>query len=103
MSISIFQMLEAQGRALSVQRTRMNLTSSNLANVETTRTAEGGPYKRRTAVVGARGAVGRGAISSGLTHLLVVAFALFPKYIKPYFTAWLFPDGEPAEEKEPES
>ena len=31
--------------------------------------------------------------------LLGLAFAAFPKYVKPYFTAWLFPDGEP--EKEP--
>ncbi len=51
--MDFFSALKIATTGLSVQRTRMNLTSSNLANVETTRTAEGGPYKRRTAVVGA--------------------------------------------------
>lgn len=32
--------------------------------------------------------------------LLGVAFFLFPATVKPYITAWLFPDGEPEEEKE---
>jgi flagellar basal-body rod protein FlgC len=32
---------------LTAQRTRLNVTASNLANAETTRTPEGGPYIRR--------------------------------------------------------
>lgn len=32
---------------LTAQRTRLNVTASNMANAETTRTAEGGPYIRR--------------------------------------------------------
>ena len=36
--------------ALIAQRTRMNLISSNLANALTTRTPEGGPYKRKDAM-----------------------------------------------------
>lgn len=35
---------------LHAQRTRLNVTASNLANAETTRTAEGGPYIRQQAV-----------------------------------------------------
>jgi len=46
-------MMEVTGRALSVQRTRMEVVSSNLANAQTTRTPEGGPYKRRDVVVSA--------------------------------------------------
>ncbi len=34
--------------------------------------------------------------------LLGFAFMLFPRFVKPYITAWLFPDGEP-EEQAPES
>lgn len=34
--------------ALSAERTAMNITSMNLANVKTTRTAEGGPYRRKS-------------------------------------------------------
>lgn len=36
--------------ALVAQRTRMNLISGNLANALTTKTPEGGPYKRKDAV-----------------------------------------------------
>ena len=35
---------------LSAQRARMTVTASNLANAESTRTAEGGPYRRRDPV-----------------------------------------------------
>ncbi len=37
--------------ALEMQRARMELIASNLANARTTRTAEGGPYRRRLPVV----------------------------------------------------
>ena len=33
--------------AMSANRLRVNTVASNIANAETTRTAEGGPYKRR--------------------------------------------------------
>ena len=48
--------LDAMGvsaSGLSTQRFRMNVISSNIANAQTTRTPEGGPYRRRDAVVGA--------------------------------------------------
>src|SRR5262245_44401943 len=35
---------------LNAQRARLNVISSNLANVESTRTPEGGPYRRREVV-----------------------------------------------------
>ncbi|MFQ5449538.1 MAG: flagellar basal body rod protein FlgC [Nitrospinaceae bacterium] len=43
--------LSAMG--LNVQRQRMETISSNLANVETTQTPEGGPYRRKDVVVSA--------------------------------------------------
>lgn len=36
---------------LRAQRARMDVITSNIANAETTRTAEGGPYKKKTAVL----------------------------------------------------
>ena len=51
--MDFFTGLKVASTGLSVQRTRMNVTASNLANVETTRTEEGGAYRRRTAVVAA--------------------------------------------------
>ena len=47
--------LKISSSALSSQRTRMDVISSNLANINTTRTAEGGPYKRRDVVFAAQG------------------------------------------------
>lgn len=42
--------LEVLANALSVQRMRVNVLASNIANAETTRTPEGGPYRRRDIV-----------------------------------------------------
>ncbi len=39
--------------ALSANRLRVNTIASNIANAETTRTAEGGPYRRRDVVLNA--------------------------------------------------
>lgn len=44
--LGVFSALEISASGLSAQRTRMNTVASNLANAQTTRTAEGGPYKR---------------------------------------------------------
>ena len=38
---------DISGYGLSAQRKRVDVISSNIANAETTRTAEGGPYRRR--------------------------------------------------------
>lgn len=41
---------DISGYGLSAQRFRMSVISSNIANVNTTRTAEGGPYRRREVI-----------------------------------------------------
>ncbi|MGT0069833.1 flagellar basal body rod protein FlgC [Helicobacter pylori] len=41
---------DISGYGLSAQRLRANLISSNIANANTTRTSEGGPYRRQEAV-----------------------------------------------------
>lgn len=48
--MDFFSSMNVSSSALSAERTRMNLISSNLANANTTRTPEGGPYKRKDAV-----------------------------------------------------
>jgi len=45
--------LRASASGLSAQRVRMKLIASNLANVSTTRTPEGGPYQRREPIFSA--------------------------------------------------
>ncbi len=51
--MDFFSSMNVSSSALSAERTRMNLISSNLANANTTRTPEGGPYKRKDAVFAA--------------------------------------------------
>ena len=45
--------LQTSSSGLSAQRVRMNLISSNLANVNTLKTEDGGPYKRKEPVFAA--------------------------------------------------
>lgn len=42
--------LRVSASGMSAQRTRMNTISSNIANINTTRTPEGGPYRRKDVV-----------------------------------------------------
>lgn len=48
--MDFFDAMAVSSSAMTAERTRMNLISGNLANAGTTRTAEGGPYKRKDAV-----------------------------------------------------
>ena len=43
--------IKASASALNVERTRIEVAVSNLANAESTRTPEGGPYRRRDVVL----------------------------------------------------
>ena len=48
--MSINQILDIASTCMAAQRLRVQLIASNVANSETTRTREGGPYRRRDAV-----------------------------------------------------
>ncbi|MGC4055437.1 MAG: flagellar basal body rod protein FlgC [Paludibaculum sp.] len=48
--MSLFTALSVSATGLTAQRQRAELLVENLANSETTRTAEGGPYRRKDAV-----------------------------------------------------
>jgi flagellar basal-body rod protein FlgC len=52
--MDFFNALHISSSGLSAQRLRMNLISANLANVNTTRTEAGGPYRRKDPVFVAR-------------------------------------------------
>lgn len=43
----IFSTIKISGSGMSVQRRKMNVVAENIANAETTRTENGGPYRRR--------------------------------------------------------
>lgn len=46
----MFRAMEASASALTTERLRMDLIANNLANINTTRTADGTPFRRRFAV-----------------------------------------------------
>lgn len=48
--MSLFSSLSVSASGMSAQRTRAALLVENIANSETTRTPEGGPYRRKDAV-----------------------------------------------------
>lgn len=48
--MSFFSGLNASASALNAQKLRLDVISQNITNVETTRTASGGPYKRKTVI-----------------------------------------------------
>ena len=49
--MSLFDSFAISASGLAVQRERMEVTSENLANVNSTRTPEGGPYQKKDVVV----------------------------------------------------
>jgi flagellar basal-body rod protein FlgC len=49
--MDLFKMFAISGAGMSAQRSRMSVISGNLANAETSRTPEGGPYRRRDVVL----------------------------------------------------
>ena len=51
--MDFFDAFHTSASGLTAQRLRMNLISSNLANINTTRTPGGGPYRRKQAVFAA--------------------------------------------------
>jgi flagellar basal-body rod protein FlgC len=68
--MGIFEAIEIAGSGLTAQRIRMDVTSENLANADTTKTAAGQPYKRQDVVLaqasgGSFGGALSGAIAQG--------------------------------------
>ena len=49
--MNLFGLMDVSGSALQAERLRAEVVASNMANVETTRTPEGGPYRRQLAMV----------------------------------------------------
>jgi len=52
--MNLFGLFQISGSALAAERLRAEVATSNLANSETTRTAEGGPYRRQMVVFNSR-------------------------------------------------
>jgi flagellar basal-body rod protein FlgC len=48
--MDLYRILTVSSSGMNAQRDRMSVVSGNLANSETTRTPEGGPYRRRDVI-----------------------------------------------------
>jgi flagellar basal-body rod protein FlgC len=64
-----FGVFKVSASALAAQRQRMNIIASNMANAHSTKTEEGGPYRRRDAVFSSELV---GASAEGLEGVKVV-------------------------------
>jgi flagellar basal-body rod protein FlgC len=51
--MNLFGMMDSSGEAMSAERVRAEVVAANMANAETTRTAQGGPYHRHEVVFAA--------------------------------------------------
>jgi len=49
--VGLFDAIDISASGLTAQRLRMDVTAENLANAQTTRTPEGGPYRRKTVIL----------------------------------------------------
>jgi len=61
--VNIFGSMDVSASGLTAERLRLELIANNIANAETTRTAEGGPYRRQVPVFQPRS---RGAFAAFL-------------------------------------
>lgn len=52
--MELFRAFQISGSALTAEKQRIDTVASNLANLQTTRTAGGGPYRRKTVVFAER-------------------------------------------------
>ena len=57
--MSLFSAISVSASGMSAQRARTELLVENLANADTTRTPEGGPYRRKDAVFASDSTVGQ--------------------------------------------
>jgi flagellar basal-body rod protein FlgC len=72
--MDLFKIFSVSGSGMAAQRSRMTVVAGNLANSETTRTPDGGPYRRRDIIFKAVAADGEfgaefGKLSDGLNEV----------------------------------
>ncbi len=86
--MDFLQSMRISSSGLAANRTRMNAISSNIANAQTTRTAEGGPYRPKEVVFGSEPArdkfseVLEGELSGETVHATEVVNSNKPPILK---------------------
>jgi flagellar basal-body rod protein FlgC len=56
--MNLFGVMDVSGSALKAERVRAEVVAANMANAETTRTEDGGPYQRQHVIFEATGGAG---------------------------------------------
>ncbi|NMA61951.1 MAG: flagellar basal body rod protein FlgC [Firmicutes bacterium] len=88
--MSVFKVLHIASSGLTAERLRQDTIANNIANAETTRSADGGPYRRQVPVFapildqrmhGARSPLQRGAQSKGVQVVGVVSDPSPPRMV----------------------
>ena len=75
--MSLFSTLSVSASGMAAQRSRAELLVENLANAETTRTPEGGPYRRKDVVFAEDDSIGsfssefNSALASGTSGVMI--------------------------------
>lgn len=64
--MNLFGVLDVSGSALKAERIRAEVVAANMANSETTRTVDGGPYRRQHVVFQAANAGGEQSFAASL-------------------------------------
>jgi len=67
--MGLFDAIDASGSGLSAERLRMDVTSENLANAQTTKGADGQPYRRKEVVLQEAAAAGGSSFASVLSSV----------------------------------
>src|SRR5437763_12604719 len=62
----MFRALRIASTGLSAQRARLEVAAENIANAETTRTPEGGPYRRKSVILESMSVIPQGALDPNI-------------------------------------
>lgn len=77
--MNLFGLMDVSGSALKAERCRAEVVAANMANSETTRTADGGPYRRHHVIFSADdGTFGGAMAAQGVSVAGVVEDASAP-------------------------
>ena len=74
--MSLFGAIDISGSGLSAERLRMDVTAENLANAQSTRGADGQPYRRKEVVLQERGGSFGATLSAAMSVLWQVGWVI---------------------------
>jgi flagellar basal-body rod protein FlgC len=74
--MNLFGVMQISSSGLTAERIRAEIVAANMANAETTRTPEGGPYRRKQVVFETSGIRGSGSIGPSVERGVRVAAVL---------------------------